>query len=144
VTTFSTEEGKVVIHLMLVFLLSQLATQVQLTGQVILRSGSGGLLLISRVMLLLAFVRLLVVLLAGVIVGVVVGQTRIVVIVGVVGGGLVVGPLHFARIVFLSELGFSLPYLALVFWAFCHKSWSVFGLPSPWDTSSLRQFRSLL
>jgi hypothetical protein len=113
VAAFATEEAKVVVHLMLAFLLSQLATGVQLAGQVILQSGSRGLLLLSRVLLLLAFVRLLVILLAGVIVGVVVGQTCIVVVVvrggGGGGGGLVISLLHFAGIVFLSKLGFSLP-----------------------------------
>jgi hypothetical protein len=62
--------------------------------------------LLSRVLLLLAFVGLLVILLARVIVGVVVGHTRVVV---VIGGGLVIGLLPFARIVFLSKLNFSLP-----------------------------------
>jgi hypothetical protein len=50
-------------------------------------------LLLSRVLLLLTFVRLLVILLARIVVGVVVGQTHIVVIVG--GGGLVVWPSPF-------------------------------------------------
>jgi hypothetical protein len=68
VTTFATEEAKVVVHLMLVFLLGQLATRVQLAGQVILQSRSRGLLLLSRVLLLLAFVGFLVVLLARVVV----------------------------------------------------------------------------
>jgi hypothetical protein len=105
VTAFATEETKVVNHPMLAFLLSQLATQVQHAGQVILQSGSRGLLLLSRVLLFLAFVRLFVILLAGVVVGVVVGQTRIVV---VGGGGLVIGLLHFAGIVFMSKLSFLL------------------------------------
>jgi hypothetical protein len=46
---------------------------------------------------------------ARVIVGVVVRQTHIVVVVGVVRGGLVIGLLRFAGIVFLSKLCFSLP-----------------------------------
>jgi hypothetical protein len=62
--------------------------------------------LLSGVLLLLAFIGLLVVLLAGVVVRVVVGQTHIVII--VVGGGLVTGLLHFSRIVFMSKLGFLL------------------------------------
>jgi hypothetical protein len=44
-----------------------------------------------------------------VIVGVVIGQTCIIVVVVVRGGGLVIGLLCFAGIVFLSELSFSLP-----------------------------------
>jgi hypothetical protein len=63
--------------------------------------------LLSRVLLFLAFVGLLVILLAGIVVGVVVRGTFMVVIVG--GGGLVIGLLHFARIVFMSKLSFSLP-----------------------------------
>jgi hypothetical protein len=65
-------------------------------------------LLFSGVLLLLAFVGLLVVLLAGVVVGVVVRRTRIVVV-GVVGGGLVIGLLQFSRVVFASNFGFPLP-----------------------------------
>jgi hypothetical protein len=80
VTTFATEEAKVVVHLILAFLLSKLATQVQLAGQVILQSGSRGLLLLSGVLLLLAFVGFLVILLARVVVGVVVRRTHIVVV----------------------------------------------------------------
>jgi hypothetical protein len=67
--------------------------------------------LFSGVLLFLAFVRLLVILLAGVVVGVVVRQTRIVVVgvIGVVGGGLVIGLLWFSGVVFASDFGF--PFL---------------------------------
>jgi hypothetical protein len=77
------------------------------------------LLLLSRVFLLLAFVRLLVVLLAGVVVGVVVRRTHVVVV-GVVGGGLVVGLLWFSRVVFASNFGFPFPIPCV----------GVLGLPS--------------
>jgi hypothetical protein len=59
-------------------------------------------------LLLLAFVGLLVILLAGVVVGVVVRRTRIVVV-GVVGGGLVIGLLWFSGVVFASDFSFPFP-----------------------------------
>jgi hypothetical protein len=66
-------------------------------------------LLLSGVLLLLAFVGLLVILFAGVVVGVVVRQTHVVVVVGVIGGGLVIGLLWFSRVVFVSDFGFPFP-----------------------------------
>jgi uncharacterized membrane protein YraQ (UPF0718 family) len=81
--------------------------------------------LLSGVLLLLAFVGLLVVLLARVVVGVVVG----------VVGGLVIGLLRFSRVVFTSDFGFPLPVSCI----------GVLGLPSHeeegfWLAVTLRDF----
>jgi hypothetical protein len=64
--------------------------------------------LLSGVLLLLAFVGLLVILFARVVVGVVVRRTHVVVV-RVVGGGLVIGFLWFTGVVFMSDFGFSFP-----------------------------------
>jgi hypothetical protein len=64
--------------------------------------------LLSGVLLLLTFVRLLVVLFAGVVVGVIVRQTCVVVV-GVVGGGFVIGFLWFTGVVFASDFSLSFP-----------------------------------
>jgi hypothetical protein len=64
--------------------------------------------LLSGVLLFLAFVGLLVILLARVVVGVVVRRTCVVVV-GVIGGGLVVGLLWFTGVVFMSDFSFSFP-----------------------------------